>query len=221
MQLHYFLSEDRVSRAPLSLHTWGCLQFSVPFKIWLGSFTGPWILCNSHSNHPVIFFWRPWPWRSCIPLASLGHLHTHLLVKVQNLLCRRKSQGPKLHSGIILPVYYLTTAFSLIWLYTIRFPWLLLDTVPIFQFTSRPEEPWVFSLKFSLTVEEFAAGMKHWYLRKITVTTIEGIDWKDESGGQKTNWKTFAAVERWKPTGDTGCQHYTAFWFYDRLAQNT
>lgn len=37
-----------------------------------------------------------------------------------------------------------------------------------------------------------------------------GVDEEGESGGPKTDWKTFAAVEG-KPTGETKCKHYTGF----------
>ena len=64
--------------------------------------------------------------------CSSRHLlhHIHLLIKVQNLLCRRQAQGADPHLGITLQAYHLIPPFNLIQLHSItRFPSLLLASM--------------------------------------------------------------------------------------------
>ena len=68
---------------------------------------------------------------SCSSRPLLDHIH--LLIKAQNLLCRRQAQGAKPLLGITLQAYRLIPPFNLIQLHSItRFPSLLLASMSTF-----------------------------------------------------------------------------------------
>ena len=113
-QLSCSLIGNRGSGLCFSFKYGGGLFSVYPVRCISRGFDSSCEFCASHTQTIKYFFPEEHGFESTHFSCSSRHLlhHIHLLIKVQNLLCRRQAQGAELHLGITLQVYRLTLPFN-------------------------------------------------------------------------------------------------------------
>lgn len=164
MQLCCSLMGSRGSGALHSLHIWGSCLFGVPCEMCLGCFIVPVYLVQLAFKPSSGFLLKTMALRLCFPLAFVGHLlhYTHLCSLEFKIFTGRNLRVPSSTQAL-----YCRHTFSLLlspgsnFILSPGFHGYHWDQC-LFPSSLLGQGSLVFSLGSSLlTVEEFAAGMKH------------------------------------------------------------